>query len=287
MPLRFLHTSDVHLLRLEGVRPWHYAGKRITGRLNLALARGRKHDQSRFDTMMRRAEQLGVDRVVITGDLTNLSLDSEFELCREKLAALAVPCTVIPGNHDAYTRGSARQQRFESYLGDFMDGEREGEHAYPFLQRFGCDVAIIGVSTAVPTAPFYATGVVGPGQLARLGQMLAHAAGEGRARIVLIHHPPTEGVSKPRHRLLDTHAFAAVIREHGAELVLHGHEHKRLETELEGPDGPVLVHGIASGTAKSSQPRRASCFSVYTASAQAISRDLYVWNGNDYTLYDA
>ncbi len=283
--LRFLHTSDIHLLRLQGVMPWRYLNKRLTGRLNLALHRGKKHDASLFDRMADQVPELAVDRVVVTGDLTNLSLESEFELCVEKLSALPVPCTVIPGNHDTYTRGSERDRRFEHFMARFMDGERD-EHAYPFVQRLG-EVALIGVSSAVATPAFDATGRCGAAQLGRLRRVLGELAEAGLARVVLIHHPPVDGVSKAKHALLDRAAFAEVIAHAGAELILHGHEHVCLETELPGPQGPVPVHGIASGTSILQKPRREAAFSVYEVTRSGFTRDLYVWNGKNYALLDA
>jgi 3',5'-cyclic AMP phosphodiesterase CpdA len=283
MPLRFLHTSDIHLLDLRGVSPWRYLNKRITGRLNLALSRGRKHDGGLFDAMMEQLPGLEVDRVVVTGDLTNLSLESEFEHCRKKLDALPVPVTVIPGNHDTYTAGSHREKLFERYLGHHMDGERTGEADYPFVQRFD-DVVLIGCSSAVPTPPFIATGRLGADQLQALDTVLE--AAQGKARVVLVHHPPTPGVSKPRHDLTDLHAFGDVIARRGAELVLHGHEHVRSDTELRGPHGAVPVHGIPSGTSLSDKPGRQASFSVYDVSATSIQRDLYSWNGTAFELQD-
>jgi len=289
--LRFLHTSDIHLLRLEGVGPWRYLNKRLTGRLNLALHRGKKHDQSLFDRMAEQVPELGIDRFVVTGDLTNLALESEFELCVEKLSALPVPCTVIPGNHDTYTRGSERVGRFEQFMGRFMDGDRtaqaEGrEHDYPFVYR-EAGVALIGVSSAVATPPFDATGRSGAAQLGRLRTVLRETAQAGLTRVVLIHHPPVDGVSKPKHALTDRAAFAEVIAEVGAELILHGHEHVNLDTELPGPDGPVPVHGISSGTSIQQKPKREAAFSIYEVSDSGFTRDLYVWNGKIYALLDA
>src|SRR5688572_29162172 len=167
MALRFLHASDIHLLDLRGVALWRYFNKRLTGALNLLLRRRNAHDARLFDAMMAKCEPLGVERVVLTGDLTNLSLEPEFALVRRKLEALPVPATVIPGNHDAYTTSSARLRRFEQYLDPLMDGERIDDAPYPFVQRFD-GVALIGVSTAIATLPLFATGRVGADQLARL-----------------------------------------------------------------------------------------------------------------------
>lgn len=281
MSLRFLHITDIHLLDLGGVSPLRYLNKRITGRINLALKRGRSHDGRLFDAMLEMIPALGVEHLVVTGDLTNLALESEFELVQRTLRRSSVPVTVIPGNHDTYTRGSVRAGRFEAYLGEFMEGERVDDAAYPFVRRRG-GVALIGVSTAIASLPLYAVGRVGAQQLDRLEAVLRATAEEGLARVVLIHHPVVDGVSEARHDLLDRDAFAEVIARRGADLVLHGHEHKMLSTELRGPSGPVPVHGLSSGTSLSEKPERRACFSVYDVAPDTLKRELYTWNGSEF-----
>jgi 3',5'-cyclic AMP phosphodiesterase CpdA len=125
-------------------------------------------------------------------------------------------------------------------------------------------------------------GQVGADQLARLGKLLHITAGQGLRRVVLIHHPVVDGVAGVRHDLLDRSGFARVIAEHGAELVLHGHEHVTIDTVLPGPKGPVPIHGISSGTSVSAKPGKAACFSVYDATADTIRRELYTWNGSEF-----
>jgi 3',5'-cyclic AMP phosphodiesterase CpdA len=285
MPLRFVHVSDIHLLDLSGTRPWHYFNKRITGRVNLAIKRRRAHDERIFFRAVQSGIALGAERLVVTGDLTNLSLPSEFAHVKARLGELGLPVTVIPGNHDAYTRGVVRADLFEKFFGAFMEGERDGA-PYPFVQRYG-DVALVGVSTAVVSLPLFATGVVGKPQLERLDDILARLHAEGLARVVLIHHPPVAGVSKARHDLLDLAAFGEVIARRGAELILHGHEHRTLETTLPGPAGDVPVHGIASGTAVSSLPQRQAAFSLYQVDRHRVHRELYTWNGTSFAAAPA
>lgn len=280
MPLRFVHLSDIHLLDLRGVRPWDYLNKRITGRLNLAVKRRRQHDEAIFEHAIEASVALGAERVVVTGDLTNLSLPSEFAHVHARLAALGVPFTVIPGNHDAYTKGAVREQLFDRYFREFMEGERQAGD-FPFVQRFG-EVALVGVSTAVASLPLFATGLLGPDQLRRLDTVLARLGDEGCTRVVLIHHPPVAGVARPRHDLLDLGAFGEVIASRGAELILHGHEHRTLLTTLPGPRGDVPVHGIASGTSCSRRPGREAAFSLYQVDRLRIHRELYTWNGTSF-----
>ncbi|MCA9683585.1 MAG: metallophosphoesterase, partial [Myxococcales bacterium] len=227
----------------------------------------------------------GVDRVVITGDLSNLALEQEFEHIGEKLRGIGLPVTVIPGNHDAYTRGAARSRRFEAMLGEFMTGDRLGDGEddyYPFVQRYG-DVALIGVSTAQASLPLYAVGTVGDAQLARLGEILRDLGNEGLTRIVLIHHPVMLGAAKRRHELLDLDAFGEVIASHGAELILHGHEHCMIEGALAGPKRDVPVHGISSGTNLSRHPGREGAFAIYDAAAGSIERALHCWDGENFS----
>src|ERR1019366_3110425 len=124
----------------------------------------------------------------VTGDLTNIALPQEFVGGRGWLAALGAPAdvTVIPGNHDAYVRAAAAEP--ERHWGDFMHGD-DGAGGFPFVRRRG-PLALIGLSTAVPTAPFMATGRRDDGQLAGLGGAFSAVSGEPVFRVVLIHHPP-------------------------------------------------------------------------------------------------
>lgn len=284
MPLRFLHCSDIHLLSLRGVGPHRFLNKRLTGGVNLMLKRGRHHDEALFDRMVEHAREQGVERVVITGDLSNLALEQEFEHIRSKLGAIGLPVTIVPGNHDAYTRGSVRSRRFESMLGHHMEGERfseEPDHYYPFVQRYE-EVALVGVSTAQASLPLYAVGEVGGAQLSRLDQILQALGEEALMRVVLIHHPVMEGVSKRRHDLLDIAAFGEVIARRGAELILHGHEHEAIEGTIPGPAGAVPVHGISSTTNVSQHPGREAAFSIYRLEAGEIERQVWAWDGEDF-----
>ena len=281
MALRFVHCSDIHLLDLEGVGVHRFLNKRLTGGVNLALGRRKAHSPHLFDAIIDRARALKADRLVVTGDVTNLALEAEFELVRRKFGEAGLPVTVIPGNHDAYTKGSVRNRRFEQYLNAFMEGERQAGHDYPFVQRFG-GVALIGLSTAIATLPLFATGRLGDSQLTRLDAILKELGDERVARVVLIHHPVIPGVAKARHDLLDLDAFMQVIERRGAELILHGHEHVHIEGDLPGPEGAAVVHGIAAGTALSQKPGRHGAFSLYTVAPGSIAREHYTWNGEEF-----
>lgn len=290
MSYRFAHCSDIHLLSLRGERLPAFFNKRITGAANLLFHRRKRHDSAIFSSMVAAFAELELDRVVITGDLTNLSLQSEFREVRQALSGIDIPVTVIPGNHDTYVPWAHPEQSFEHWMAPFQVGERmPPTEPYPFTVTDG-PVEYLALSSAVPTPVLDACGRIGPAQLARARTMLANMAGTGRTRVVLVHHPIIDGHSKAKRDLLDRAELMAVLLEHGAELVLHGHEHRRLDVSVEcdpqtkhGRACPasMRVAGISSGTARAAHSGRSASFSVYELDqAGKMPREtLMVWDG--------
>ena len=129
-----------------------------------------------------------------------------------------------------------------------MDDD-EGVGGFPYVRRRG-NVVLVGLSTGVPTAPFLATGWLGAKQLAGLAATLNQLRSDGLFRVVLIHHPPVTEAAQHK-RLLDAHVLKRVIAAHGADLLLHGHDHLHMINWLEGPKGTrVPAVGVPSASAR-------------------------------------
>jgi len=130
------------------------------------------------------------DHIAITGDLVNLALEAEFAPAKAWLETVGSPekVTLVPGNHDAYVRATGH--RFAEAWTDYLVGDDvQGAGAiFPSLRRRG-PLALIGVSTAVPTPPPMATGWLGKSQMEALGRLLAGLASESAFRVLLIHPP--------------------------------------------------------------------------------------------------
>ena len=258
------HLSDPHLGPLPKPLMSELVGKRATGFLNWQRKRRRIH---RGDVLARIVADLKAqapDHIAVTGDLVNISLADEYPPARAWLEALGSPqaVTLVPGNHDAYVRAAARYP--QRHWGDYMRGDESSTDkiTFPFLRRRG-PLALIGLSSAVPTAPFMATGRLGAGQLTRLAEVLDRCAGERLFRVVLIHHPP---VSKPgRHfkRLIDGLEFRAALARHGAELVIHGHDHERSLIYLDGPRRRIPVVGVPSASQAPSGAHDPAGYNLY------------------------
>ena len=69
---------------------------------------------------------------------------------------------LVPGNHDMYVSEAAAfaARQWGTYMNDDED-----VGGFPYLRRRG-NVALVGLSSGVPTAPFLATGWLGAKQLA-------------------------------------------------------------------------------------------------------------------------
>jgi 3',5'-cyclic AMP phosphodiesterase CpdA len=262
--VKVAHFSDVHALALDGVRPWQFLNKRAAGYLNLRLHRGEKHPVRLFRAIVADLNASPVDHVVVTGDLTNLSLEPEFRLARAILDQIALGpagVTVVPGNHDVYTWGALRRRDFWELLAPYATGDGAAEADFPLVRVRG-EVAVVGLTTALPSPPPLADGWLGKRQLAALGEQLR--ALDGKFRIVALHHPPYTNRHAILRGLRDRGALQALLARVGCELVLHGHEHRDLRAELQGPRGPIPVIGVGSGTYDDVRSDRRARYNVYT-----------------------
>ncbi len=253
------HLSDVHLPGNVGHAPLHWSVKRALGYLNWQRGRHLTHTRPSIEAIVRDLEAAHPDHIAITGDIANLGLPAELEAARVWLASLgpADRVSVVPGNHDVYVpmRRDPGIGRWAPFMTSFeRPGEPQaggGEPSFPFVRRLG-RVALVGLNSAIPTPVFVAAGRLGSMQLAAASELLQRLWAEGLVRVVLIHHPPLPGQATHRRALADAADLAEVLREAGAEIVLHGHNHRDSLAWAAGPAGPIPVVGIASASASRS-----------------------------------
>jgi 3',5'-cyclic AMP phosphodiesterase CpdA len=248
MSFLLAHLSDVHIGPLPRPSLRELAGKRLTGYLNWRRGRHRVHDMDVLARLVADIRAQRPDHIAMTGDILNIGLAAEFPSARAWLETLGPAANVsfVPGNHDAYVRGSM------PLLADtFRPWAADGAAAsptFPYVRIRG-EVALIGLSSGLPTAPLLASGRLGQAQCAAFGEILHETNQRGLVRIVMIHHPPHRGGASFGRGLTDAAAFEAVVARHGAELVIHGHNHRASIAHIAGPLHPVAVVGVASGSA--------------------------------------
>ena len=273
--MQFAHVSDLHALDLEGVSPLQFVNKRLAGLINLVRKRRKAHPLGILEALCADLNQQPLSHVVVTGDVSNLSLPTEFLRARAAIDRIKLgprEVTVIPGNHDVYVWEALFRRHFDRAFAPYASGDdapAESLPTYPFVRVRG-EVAFIGTSTARPSPPPLADGRLGARQLQALEARLA--ALQGKFRVLLIHHPPLPQRLDLLRALRDRKDLHAVLRRVGCELVLHGHEHRDLRGELPGPSGPIPVIGAGSATYEDQRPdhldRRAR-YNIYSVSGTA------------------
>jgi len=246
-PYTVIHVSDLHIHCLPS-RLGDWFSKRGIGALNLLLFRGREYPHARAVQLVRTLEALNWDHLIVTGDLTQLSLVAEFERVRETLAPLLArgpeAVTVLPGNHDRYVEDPLARAAYAQYFGAYFG---TGEIATKRLtERWW----LAGWDSTRVTPPFDATGLVREETLAETGRWLAGLPADARV-IVANHYPllaPPEHPSPYLHDLENREQALAWLRSHAVDFYLHGHVHHNWIMELEGGLRPTRMVNSAATT---------------------------------------
>jgi 3',5'-cyclic AMP phosphodiesterase CpdA len=264
MTTTIAHVTDVHLGPIAGFAPRYWNLKRGLGYLNWMRKRRRDHQRAVLDRIVADMAEQRPDHIAVTGDLANIGLPQEHINALAWLESLGPPerVSVVPGNHDTYSRigrdpGTRRWMPYMRSNGAGQSYTGEDAAALPFV-RVIRDVALIGVDSAVPTPPLMAWGRVGRKQIARLEAILERLRSAGLFRLVLVHHPPLRGQADATRGLRDAADFEDALERSGAELVIHGHNHRNMLAWLPHRSGPpARPHRIAVVGAPSASLGRA------------------------------
>jgi len=284
---RLAHVTDPHFRGYAGLSLGALAGKRAIGFLNLAFNRRRHHKLELLAALGEDLRAQAVDHLALTGDLSNISLAGEWRAALqwiERHAGAPDAVTVIPGNHDAYVAEVVRAGAFEKIFGSYQSrdleidgvadapGTASGDprSAYPFVRLRG-PLALIGVNSCVATGDLGAWGEVGAAQLQRLESVLARVEVARCVRVVLVHHPPVLHKGGEHRNLRDRAALTAVLARAGADLVLHGHDHRDESAVLDGPWGRGIAVIGAGSASYAGAPERRSRYNIYEIGDGAIT----------------
>jgi len=265
------HLSDPHLPPLPTPRLAELAGKRMLGYLNWTRNRRNFYRREVLDALVSDLRAQAPDHVAMTGDVVNLAIEAEFAPALSWLKGVGPPdrVTAIPGNHDAYVR--ATQHRFAEVFSDYLRGDDapNAGATFPFLRRRG-PLALIGLTSAVPTALFMATGRLGRAQIDALERILIELSSEQIFRVLLVHHPLWSD-SRPK-RLTDSSKLLTLLKRYGVELILHGHDHIHSTMWFDGPDGKIPGIGVPAASALARGRHPAAAYNLLT-----IERDGNAW----------
>lgn len=177
------------------------------------------------------------DVMLITGDMTDCGLDSEYELLRKLLTRLPMPVFMVPGNHD-------RRDNLKKIFGDWPTIVADPDFVQFAIEDF--PVRLIALDTVIPGE---SGGMLCERRLAFLEQALAVS---DRPSIIFMHHPPFDCgiVHMDRIRLIEgAERLAEIVRKSGhVERILCGHHHRPIETLFGGTIAsiaPSVTHQVA------------------------------------------
>ena len=216
-------------------------------------------------------EEIRIDHLVVTGDLTLSGEPSEFEKVGKLLEpwAKAGKLTLVPGNHDVWSYEAAEKFRFLRALGPDGKGMRAAVQSFPAAVPLGDEAVLIALDSARwGEDPRQTPGKVGTQQLRAARELVREHARQEKAVLLALHHhlviPPERVPSDAKVAkmpLADADQIVRLVAELPVAAVLHGHRHVAFRLDLPGASGPTPVLCAGSASRVADEPiRRARAF---------------------------
>jgi 3',5'-cyclic AMP phosphodiesterase CpdA len=291
MEFKIGHVSDLHIWRMKDVRIRDFLSKRIVGAANLLMHRNSSHSPAVARKALGRLEELNVDHVCISGDLTNLALPSEFEAALEVVSEIPDShrrVSIIPGNHDYYTPDAVARRLFETTFEPWLKSDLPSYQlasGYPVCHLRG-NVAIISMNSGIASMPMMAIGRVQEDELRATAALLDDPLVRSRFKVVMIHHPllPTAHVRVQALRhLVNADEVVSVLRHGAVDLAIHGHNHHVSTTTLPHLRGTGTMWICEAGSTSYSSPADphfAGSFNVFTIEDKHLSKiETHLYDG--------
>lgn len=168
------------------------------------------------EALIQQAPRWGADVTVISGDLTQRALASQFRPAAALASALPGPVLSIPGNHDMPLWNPVARlfwpfAAWRRHMGDVLE---------PVVETR--DLLVLGLNTADPYA--WERGRLQGDAMARVLARLKKAR-SGQLRVVAIHHPLHLPPQSDKSPMPGAEAATLALAEAGADIVLCGHLH--------------------------------------------------------------
>jgi 3',5'-cyclic AMP phosphodiesterase CpdA len=206
-------------------------------------------DPAKAEALIRIAETLRPDLVVVSGDLTQRARSWQFKLARAFLDRLPKPQLVVPGNHDVplynvFDRFINPLEKYERYITDDPS---------PFYSDEM--MAVAGVNTA--RSLVIKGGRINNGQVSLICRRMSNAGNV--AKVVVTHHPFDVRDQEDENAIVGGAEKAMpAIAQCGADVFLSGHLHRSNVSDATRryklPNGISAVI-IQAGTAISNRQR--------------------------------
>lgn len=237
------------IIRLGHISDLHVADRSRYPRNGFTARDCDRHSAKVAKGLVDALREVGVDHLVVTGDLTFSAEPREFERAADLLKhfAEAKKLTVVPGNHDVWTEESVETGRFLRTVGPDGKGMRKAQPTYPHVVPLGDEVVLVALDSARwGPDPYETPGKLGSEQVKGARELVREHSKAGKAVVLALHHhvvlPPDRvdsDVRVARMPLADADQIVRLVAELPVAAVLHGHRHTAFRVDLPGARGPA------------------------------------------------
>lgn len=244
--LKIAHISDLHLYK-PSYGLLQFFSKRWLGNLNSFFLRQKHFQSGQLLLLPELFENLKVDYVVVSGDLSSTSLKDEFSLglkIIEEFHKRGIKTFIVPGNHDHYTKKAHKRKVFYDFFTNRAkkkyDLKKDGVEAVCLKNNWW----LIGLDCTLATNLMSSRGVfskeIEKNLLALLGEIPKEDS------IILVNHFPFLKAQK-RKELLGSERLVKIIKESpNIKIYLHGHTHKDGIFDLRNEHLPIVLDSGSS-----------------------------------------
>lgn len=228
---KIIHLSDLHFGGGE-IQFMDFFNKRFLGYLNNRTRRRKKFPPSLRQKLLQQVLEEEWDYLLLSGDLTNFSLEREFLIARKGLEPLIQKGNVIaiPGNHDRYIYKAAKQDLMQKHFGDIspLCWKKIRSEGF-FLKPLGKEILLVGLDMSVPRPHHSSRGRIFQESLDRCSKEISLIQHQYPIKIAMGHYPawiPKEIHDGYLHQLTNKRGLQNFLLEHQFHAYLHGHVHK-------------------------------------------------------------
>lgn len=236
------HISDLHFSKIS-YNPLQIFSKRWVGNANLILSRNKTHTKEPLKALEKVLLDLKVDLIVAAGDLSTTSLVEEFSQAKSFFKQTGKNTLFVPGNHDKYTKKSARDKTFytlfknpASSFGLNYSLSEDGLEVGSLMDKW----AYICLDTTIATNIFSSRGLFSIDLEKKLKKAI-DIIPDNFSIMIITHYPlfQNDSVRKKLLRAVDLQQL--LQKSPKVKLYLHGHTHRHCIADLRASNYPIVL----------------------------------------------
>lgn len=253
----------------------------VSGYLNYLFRRKNRYPLQLRQALVQKIQKIDYNLLIISGDLTNVSHEYEFQSAREILDPILDERTfLVPGNHDRYIESAINPvSLFEKYFGEFI-GDKIGDRDYLYSKKIG-DIRIIGWDSNFVSGIGNASGMVKKEIISQTLHYLK--SNQIKKYMIVCHHPlwnPPGLEESSYHKMLNRDEVIHSMKEFPPICYFHGHKHSNY---FRKPDSEIPF-GIVNSASSTMLPdkQRKNGFHTLEISDENLVVNRYAYEHLDF-----